>query len=228
MSDLYNQIRLDIDEAKAQNHTLIGLKLDKAKAFDRVVPAFVAALFLAFGVPKGITNFFVKTYDGLHRHLSYRSWCSPSATTASNGVCQGCSLSLLATSVYTKVWCHLLEHLPDIFVRAYIDDSYLWCKLQRSQVLDQAIQVTKVWDSLSGQKLNEGKSSGWGISGKPEKSLKRFFRTCLSSWNLQFLKQSFTHPSAHTFVSLRPASKRSWKIQRTLLPCLLVDLQKAF
>ena len=175
MSDLYNQIRLDIDDAKAHDHTLIGLKLDKAKAIDRVVPTFVAALFLAFGIPKGIANFFVKIYDGLHRHLSYRNWCSPKATTASNGVCQGCSLSLLAMNMYTKVWCHLLEHFPEISARAYIDDSYLWCRLQHSAVLSKAVELTKVWDLRSGQKLNEGKSSAWGTSTEARKVLKSTF-----------------------------------------------------
>ena len=175
MSDLYNQLRLDIDEAALQGDTLIGIKLDKAKAFDRVVPKFVAALFLAFGIPSGIVSFFVKMYDGLHRHLSYRNWISDTATTAANGVCQGCSMSLLAINVYNKVWCHLLDHLPEILIRAYIDDSYLWCKLQQVATLQKAIEVTKIWDLLSGQKLNEGKSSVWGTSSNARKQLKTAF-----------------------------------------------------
>ena len=175
MSDLYNQIRLDIDDAHLQGSTLIGVKLDKAKAFDRIIPSFAAALFLAFGVPRGIVSFFVKIYDGLRRHLSYRNWMSPAATTACNGVCQGCSLSLLAMNAYTKVWCHLLEHLPEIHIRAYIDDSYLWCKLQNAAILEKAIQVTKIWDFLSGQKLNESKSSLWGTSCNARKDLKTRF-----------------------------------------------------
>ena len=102
MSDLFNQLRLDIDEAKHQNDALIGIKIDKAKAFDRIIPHFVAALFLAFGLPTGFVSFFVKIYDGLHRHLSYRNWTSPVSTTAPNGVCQGCSLSLLDMNAYTR------------------------------------------------------------------------------------------------------------------------------
>ena len=120
MSELFNQIRLDIDEAKIHQESLVGVKLDKAKAFDRVVPHFVAALFLAFGLPTGFVSFFVKIYDGLHGHLSYRRWTSHLSTTASNAVCQGCSLSLLAMNAYTKVWCHLLDHLPEIFATAYM------------------------------------------------------------------------------------------------------------
>ena len=175
MSDLYNQIRLDIDDAKHQGDALVGIKLDKAKAFDRVVPQYVAALFIAFGIPKGVTTVFVKMYDGLHRHLSYRSWMSPSATTASNGVCQGCSLSLLAINVYNKVRCHLLDHLPQIFARAYIDDSYLWCRLQHVAILSKAVELTRVWDLLSGQKLNEGKSSMWGTNSSARQAVRSQF-----------------------------------------------------
>ena len=175
MSDLYNQIRLDVDESTLDNAPLVGIKLDKAKAFDRVLPNFAAALFLAFGVPQGIVNFFVKIYAGLRRHLSYRNWMSPEATTACNGVCQGCSFSLLAMNVYTKVWCHLLEHLPEVSIRAYIDDSYLWRKLQKAADLQKAVQVTKLWDFLSGQKLNENKSSLWGTSCQARKTLKSLF-----------------------------------------------------
>lgn len=153
---------------------LTGIKLDKAKAFDRVVPQFAAVLFLAFGIPKGVATVFVKMYEGLHRHLSYRSWSSPNAT-ASNGVCQGCSMSLLAINVCNKVWRHLLDHLPEIFVRAYIDDSYLWCKLQHSAVLAKAVELTRIWDLLSGQKLNEGKSSIWGTDTRAKKTLQYNF-----------------------------------------------------
>ena len=175
MSDLYNQVRLDIDAANIEGDTLIGIKLDKAKAFDRVVPNFVAALFLAFGIPQRVVSYFVKIYDGLHRHLSYRNWISNQATTAANGVCQGCSMSLLAINVYNKVWCHLIEHLPEIFARAYIDDSYLWCRLQHAATLSKAIELTKIWDLLSGQQFNEAKSSMWGTSSQARKQIKSTF-----------------------------------------------------
>ena len=175
MASLYNDIRLHIDCAKLDQVTLVGIKLDKAKAFDRIIPSFAAALFLAFGLPQGLVNVFLKQYNGLHKHLSYRRWICPQSTHGANGVAQGCSLSLLAMNAYNKVWCHLLDHLPEVYVRAFIDDAYLWSKLEHCEYLQKALEVTKVWDQLVGQQLNEGKSSMWATSSKGRKLAKKFF-----------------------------------------------------
>lgn len=119
MSDLYNQLRLDIDDAKSQNETLVGLKLDKAKAFDRVAPSFVAALFLAFGIPKGITNVFVKLYDGLHRHLTYRKWTCRVPRPHLMGFAKGARCHYLQSTSTTK--CGVTFSITSlIFARARV------------------------------------------------------------------------------------------------------------
>ena len=114
-------------------------------------------------------------YDGLHRHLSYRNWISHQAT-AANGVCQGCSMSLLAINVYNKVWCHLLDHLPEILVRAYVDDLYLWCKLQNAATLQKAIDLTKICSvvksSMIGAKIIPQISFGAHITKIPQQALR--------------------------------------------------------
>ena len=170
---LHTALRLDIDTAKHENQGLIGVKLDKAKCFDRILPQHTAALFLAFGLPIGFVTLFTKMYRGLHRHLCYKGWMNSTPTTAANGVAQGCSISLIAVNVHTKVWIHLLEHLPEISVKAYIDDAYLWCHLIHVDVLTKAIEVTKLWDSLNGQKLNDGKSTIWGTTTPARKAIKK-------------------------------------------------------
>lgn len=144
----HTALRLDIDNAKHHNHGLVGIKLDEAKCFDRLLPSHTCALFLAFGLPKGLVNIFSKLYQGLHRHMCYKGWMNPVPTTTSSGVAQGCSLSLIAVNVHTKDWFHLLEHLPDITLRAYIDDAYLWCRVQSVAKLDKAVQVTRLGTSL--------------------------------------------------------------------------------
>ena len=175
MSTLYNDMRLHIGCAKLDQVPLVGIKLDKAKAFDRIIPTFAGVLFLAFGIPQGIVSVFLKMYQGLHRHLSYRKWVCPLATHPANGVAQGCSLSLLAMNAYNKVWCHLLEHIPEIFVRAFIDDAYLWARLEHSHLLQKALEVTAVWDKLVGQKLNAGKSSMWSTTSQGRQETRAAF-----------------------------------------------------
>lgn len=175
MPMLHTALRLEIDEAKSQDQGLVGIKLDKAKCFDRIIPSHASALFLAFGLPKGLVNLFTKLYRGLHRHMCYKGWVSPKPTTAANGVAQGCSLSLIAINVHTKVWFHLLEHFPTITVRAYVDDAYLWCRIQALADLDHAVQLTKLWDSLNGQQLNDAKSSVWGTTTAARKAVQEQF-----------------------------------------------------
>ena len=175
MTTIPTTLRLQIDEAHADGFDLVGLKLDKAKCFDRILPNVTAALFLAFGLPKTITNVFVKFYQSLKRHLAYKGWASPRPTTACNGVAQGCSMSLVAINVHMKVWISLLEHLPTISVRAFIDDAYLWSRLQNIADLETAIKITQTWDLLCGQLLNGHKSIAWGTSTAARKAMRMSF-----------------------------------------------------
>ena len=175
MASLYNEVRLELDIAQTDASPVIGVKLDKSKAFDRIVPAYAAMLMLAFGLPRTLVNVFLKLYQRLHRHMAYRCWVRPIATTAANGVAQGCSLSLLAMNMYNKVWYHLLDHLPSVSARAFVDDSYLWCKLNRIHDLRTAIQITQYWDQLVGQLFNPDKSSMWSSHTSGRKQLRAVF-----------------------------------------------------
>lgn len=171
MATLYDDLRLDLDAANQAGETIVGVKLDKSKAFDRIIPQFAACLFVAFGIPKHVVRVFLLIYQNLHKHMAYRNWTSPRATTHANGVAQGCSFSILAMNAYNKVWYHFLELFPGLVVRAYIDDSYIWCRLAAVAMLQQAIQVTQTWDSLVGQRLNTGKSSMWSNTGQGRAAL---------------------------------------------------------
>ena len=103
MTDAHTLIRLEIDHAKATGCHILGVKLDKSKCFDRLIPTVTAALFLAFGLPTGISLFFTKMYRGLHRYMNYKEWTSHISTTSCNGLAQGCSLSLLAINLHMAV-----------------------------------------------------------------------------------------------------------------------------
>ena len=175
MSEVHTGLQLSIDQAKKDHAPILGVKLDKSKCFDRIVPAFAGALMLAFGVPKGVITIFLKIYAKLQRFLSYKSWTSPTPTHAANGVAQGCSLSLLAINMYMCAWVLMIRKLPDITARVFIDDSYLWTKLGNQHNLLSAIQVTSVWDELSGQKLNLDKCTTWGSNPKARKTIKSLF-----------------------------------------------------
>lgn len=125
MTSVHAQLRLDLDSAKKDSEVLVGLKLDKSKCFDRLIPAMAGVLMLAFGLPQGIVHVFIQLYTNLRRHLTLRGWISPVATTASNGVAQGCSLSLIAVNLFMSLWAIFTNLIPHVTAKGCIDDAYL-------------------------------------------------------------------------------------------------------
>ena len=164
MNQLQTQLRLTIDNAKSSGQHLIGVKLDKAKCFDRIVPTIASALMIAFGVPSPVVMMFSQIYVNLRRLLSYKGWISTSPTTCANSVIQGCSMSLVAINVHMALWIKLIDKLPNMFAAVYVDDSYLWTHLDNCRILREAIEITTNWDTLTGQLANHCKSSAWATN----------------------------------------------------------------
>ena len=175
MSTIHTTLRLQIDEAKTNNQHLCGIKVDKSKCFDRIIPVTSAILFLAFGLPPGLTTFFLEMYGNFKRHLAYLNWVSPTPTSGTNGVVQGCSLSLIAVNLNMAVWSQMVSKIPHVVACAFIDDAYLWVQIQHSHLLSKAIEVSEFWDSLSGQALNIGKCKIWGTSTKARQAVANLF-----------------------------------------------------
>ena len=175
MSSVHTQMQLHIDTAHANSVDLVGLKLDKSKCFDRLVPAIVASLFVIFGLPIGLTTFFLQLYQGLKRYMCYKQWVSTRPTTAPNGLIQGCSLSLLAINLQMTVWTLMLEKFSEISVAIFVDDSYLWAKATNTAVLQRAFQITLDWDDMVGQLLNMKKCQIWGTSSKSRADIRELF-----------------------------------------------------
>ena len=206
MTSIHTHLQIQIDEAIHQRAPLIGVKLDKAKCFDRVLPILVVALLLAFGFPPHFANFMARMYEGIHRHMSYKGWMTPVATTTANGMPQGCSLSLLAINLYMFVWIKLLEHLPNITARAFMDNAYIWCNLLHAHELQTAVTITDLWDELSGQKTNAHKCTIWGTSCITRKKIKQLFPhmslknvfDVLGAWIHTTQKYDTGHSSAKT------------------------------
>ena len=192
MSAIHTHFALTIDAAKEAGDPLIGVKIDKAKCFDRILPQYAGVLMLTFGVPQCIVSVFLKLYSQLERHLQFKSWFAPVATHGANGVAQGCSLSLIAVNVHMKAWVHLLEALPNVTAKAFVDDAYLWTRLIHShlihsQDLFQAMRITQLWDELVGQTINHSKCTFWGSTGAARKCVKSLFPQMQIALELEIL-----------------------------------------
>ena len=157
MCDLTTQIKLDLDKGHATNCGLIGVKLDKTKCFDRLTPRISALLMLAFGLPLTLVRVFLGLYNTAKRVVFYNRWALPAPISTASGVFQGCSLSLLCINLHMAVWALILRNVPQIKPFAFIDDSYILGDKDAIPQLQLAVDLTRLWDNLTGQALNEYK-----------------------------------------------------------------------
>lgn len=213
MPAIHTSFALQIDQAKEHKQSILGVKIDKAKCFDRIIPAYAAALMLAFGVPKCVVVIFSKLYQQLSKHLAFKSWFAPQATHGPNGVAQGCSLSLIAINVHMKVWVHLLSALPEVTAQAFIDDAYLWAHLSRADDLRQAIAITEQWDALVGQAMNWAKCTVWGTTTEARRKAKALFPTMHFALELEVLG-----------VNIRTSNRQAMHFSDTKCAKILADI----
>ena len=182
---LQTRFKLSLDNARSNDIQFVGIKLDKSKCFDRLIPSISAAIMLAMGEPFQVGNVWAKLYSGLQRYLSHQNWTNP--TTSVNGVIQGCSLSLLAINCHMACWTLFLQKFQSLSVAAYIDDAYLWCEQSCIDELQEAVDITHQWDSLTGQAANEGMSVAWASSTKGRQMMKSTFRNMKHSHSVEVL-----------------------------------------
>ena len=57
------QAKLAVDKAHTSGPAVAGIKIDKAKCFDRLTPQILALLMLAFGLPLSLVRFFLAIYS---------------------------------------------------------------------------------------------------------------------------------------------------------------------
>ena len=175
MSEVHMTMQMEIDKAHSFQGSFAGLKLDKAKCFDRLMPRLRAAIFLALGLPQGFVCGFLGLYPRVTRFLSFKQWTRGRPISTPNGVVQGCSLSLLCINVHMAIWAWIIGNIDGIDFRAFIDDTYIWTRLPSIDNLVAAVRATELWDSICGQFLNASKCEIFATTGPLREALRRAF-----------------------------------------------------
>ena len=220
MTSVATNLRLEIDDSKGSNIPILGMKLDKSKCFDKLIPSISVALFIAFGIPQSIANFFLQMYSGLRRFLTYKNWASKIYTTAANGLAQGDSFSLLSINLHMAMWAIFVKRFP-IDCAVFIDDAYIWARVDRLYWLNLAIEASKLWDTLIGQTLNDKKSQIWATSADGRKKIKHAFPEMELVHVLEVLGSKVQTADARSF---KWDSRKTYKIKQDIknigaLPC---------
>ena len=120
--DVWFTQALLIEEALITSKPLAGLSIDFTKAFDRVPTHILFRLAERLGVEGGILKGVTSLYAQMRRHWKVGGFIGQ-AFTSTNGILQGCPLSVVLLNMLIHVWAATMDNEnPESSPEAYADD----------------------------------------------------------------------------------------------------------
>ena len=174
-SDVSHSLAISNELALSNGEGRIGIKLDRSKCFDRVIPDLIRQLGERLGLDKGFLRAWSSIYDDFKRFITYGSFISPNSLQSKNGIAQGDCASVLAINILMCAWTKLMACFTKIRSYIFIDDAYVDAALKDLNELVAAVKATELFDELSGQALNLHKSCAWGTTQKARSLLRQQF-----------------------------------------------------
>lgn len=162
-SDAILRTALGLEQAMLDGEDLCGAALDFSKAFDNIPIAIALRLLRELGLPDEILGPLTAMYANLERRFKIRGSVGE-AFRATNGIMQGCPLSVLLLNAIVSVLTRVLEaHVPDIAAASYVDDITL--QVRAAEKLQVVFDVLGPFLELTAQVLNAKKTYLFGING---------------------------------------------------------------
>ena len=161
--DVWWQMALHIEQSLLTGDDLTGFVLDWSKCFDRVPIEIVLKLAEHMGMPAGVHSALAGMYRSLRRRFRLSGHVGPSFA-STNGIIQGCPLSVLLLNALMNVWASAIRsRAPSVKPAVFADDAggYSPC----SEDVQQALDVTGRFATVTKQKLNVDKSKVWSTAG---------------------------------------------------------------
>eukprot|EP00971_Amphidinium_carterae_P256616 5095417-Amphidinium_carterae.2 len=164
--DMLTSIMLDIESAisgaldpdNPHLHPVFWFSLDAQKCFDNIgyTSAFEACH--KAGLPQSLTRTLGAIWLQSKRHVSAGGQICGTSFTASNGIFQGCCLSVIACLCLVVLWSNDVKNTSDeIHTPSYVDDRYI-----RAPSMDhmlQAAEASRKWERDNHFVLNKKKSA---------------------------------------------------------------------
>ena len=148
------------------------LLLDKEKFFDLQCPALCVDVLRAIGCAPGVLRILDRFYQTLRRARRFNQAVPPWFTT-SNGVAQGCSLSLyLVLAAQAALVTRLKRVVPDLGLSIYVDDTTAWSTLQSTWEL--FVAELALHDKLAGSSTNARKTKVFQTFDPPLQCLSQY------------------------------------------------------
>jgi len=174
-SDISHNLAITNELAIAKCQGRIGIKLDRSKCFDRVIPELIRELGERLGLDKGFLRAWSAVYVDFKRFITYGAFISKDSLHSKNGIAQGDCASVLAINILMCAWTKLMACFTKIRSFIFIDDAYVDAHQQHIHELVAAVRATELFDEVSGQALNLSKSCAWGTTQKARSLMKQHF-----------------------------------------------------
>eukprot|EP00973_Karenia_brevis_P068183 9486368-Karenia_brevis.AAC.1 len=110
----------------------------------------------------------------MYAHLRRQFKCAGSLGReykATNGILQGCPLSIVLLNALVAVWCRTVKaEIPSVSVSAFVDDT--GATASQPCQLNDALAITKEFEQLTGQQINTEKCICFSASSPNMKRLR--------------------------------------------------------
>ncbi|CAE8600524.1 unnamed protein product, partial [Polarella glacialis] len=168
--DVYWSLALRIECALLQGTPLTGVSFDYSKCFDRVPVAILLRLVTELGMDSRICAPVRTMYSNLRRRFRINGSVGDEFRTT-NGILQGCPLSVLFLNALVAIWCKAIDkEVPLASPSAFADDTGVTASSRKE--VQQAVSITEEFAELTGQQLNQKKSVSFSTSARRVRKLR--------------------------------------------------------
>eukprot|EP00660_Eupelagonema_oceanica_P019607 gene19607-biopygen16350 len=158
--DVYWALQLRLEAAILNGEPLYGLSIDWAKCFDRLPQGILLRLLERMGLAERVLRPLRTMYARLRRRFRAAGGVGGEFL-ATNGILQGCPLSVALLNASVAVWARAVEaEAPGAKAEAYADDAYAIASA--GPPVRQEFAVTGDFARLTNGKLHVTKSCTFG------------------------------------------------------------------
>jgi ribonuclease HI len=162
-------LALRIEGALLDGSPLVGISLDYRKCFDLIPHNILLRLVEDMGLSEQVSKPLRTMYANLRRRFRLGSAVG-SEFVSTNGILQGCPLSVVLLNALVSVWCKAVEvEVPQATPEAFADDTGATAKKIRH--IQSVGKIAEEFAAATGQELNETKSCWFHTSARKMRNL---------------------------------------------------------
>ena len=164
-------LQATIETAEAEKEPLIGALLDYEKFFDMFHPSLVRGMLEKAGCPPGIAAQLHFLYTNLRRYIRVAGTYG-AVIAQTNGIGQGCSLSIIVANLYVATLFKFLRaNFEGIDMGAFLDDRNITTDTIEKMI--NALAAVERFDKTAGHRTNFAKSCIFASEQKIRDTLRK-------------------------------------------------------